>query len=346
MNLPAHRANLANPAQPDQPDRADRPDQRGPALRRRRLLGQALALMPWAALAGCASPWPPVPAGTGSSSARQRLRDSADAHGAAAWATLKDLNLAVDGPGASTIGSAGGLAGRAQVRWLPAAGVMALRSTNAANAANPANPADAANPANPASPTDASDSAHRLTLWRRWGPDPAQRAWRDAVPVTDPATLAAAAHQADLLRLLWLGPVAVADQPGLVTWAEPETLDGRRCDHLHLTGLPGPDGVEPSRLSLFIDRDQGWLRRLRLSVDDRIAAGGMLQIDLAEQHRRHGVLWPLSWRATQPQAALRAAPVAWRLTGLDVDRGVRPDQIAGPAWSGVATAPARPLAPG
>ena len=331
MNLLAHLANLVQP---------DRADQRGPALRRRRLLGHALALMPWAALAGCASPWPPVPAGTGSSSARQRLRDSADAHGAAAWATLKDVNLAVDGPGASTIGSAGGLAGRAQVRWLPAAGVMALRSANAANAA------DAADAANAAAAAHASDSTHRLTLWRRWGPDPAQRAWRDAVPVTDPATLAAAAHQADLLRLLWLGPVAVADHPGVVNWAEPETLDGRRCDHLHLTDLPGPDGAAPSRLSLFIDREQGWLRRLRRSVDDRIAAGGMVQIDLAEQHRRHGVLWPLSWRVTQPQAALRAAPVAWRLTGLDVDRGVRPDQIAGPAWSGVAAAPARPLAPG
>ena len=327
MNLSAYLANLA------QPDRADRPGQRGPALRRRRLLGQALALMPWAVLAGCASPWPPVPAGTGSSSARQRLRDSADAHGAAAWATLEDVNLAVDGLGASTIGSAGGLAGRTQARWLPAAGVMALQSTY------PANPTSATGAADP------SPSAHQLTRWRRWGPDPAQRAWRDAVPVTDPATLAAAAHQADLLRLLWLGPVAVADHPGVVNWAEPETLDGRRCDHLHLTGLPGKDGAAPSRMSLFIDREQGWLRRLRLSVDDRIAAGGMLQIDLAEQRRRHGVLWPLSWHVTQPQAALRAAPVAWRLTGLDVDRGVRPDQIAGPAWSGVAAAPARLLPP-
>lgn len=337
MNLHAHLAKLANFANPAQPDRADRAGPCGPALRRRRLLGQALTLMPWAALAGCASPWPPVPAGTGSSSARQRLRDSADAHGAAAWATLNDVNLAVDGLGASPIGLAGGLAGRAQVRWLPAAGVMALRSANAA---------DAADAANAAAPADAGGSAHRLTLWRRWGPDPALRAWRNTVPVTDPATLAAAAHQADLLRLLWLGPVAVADHPGVVNWAEPETLDGRRCDHLHLTDLPGPDGAAPSRLSLFIDREQGWLRRLRRSVHDRIAAGGMVQIDLAEQHRRHGVLWPLSCRVTQPQAALRAAPVAWRLTGLDVDRGVRPDQIAGPAWSGVAAAPARPLAPG
>ena len=325
MNLRAHPANLANPAQPD---RADRPGQRGPALSRRRLLGRAMLLMPWAALAGCASPWPPVPAGTGSSSARQRLRDSADAHGATAWATLQDVNLEVDGLEALTNGLTGGLAGRAQARWLPTAGVMALRSANAANA------------------TDASDSAHRLTLWRRWGPDPAQRAWRDAVPLTDPATLAAAAHQADLLRLLWLGPVAVADHPGVLNWAEPETLDGRRCDHLYLTGMPGPDGEAPSRLSLFIDRDRGWLRRLRLSVDDRIVAGGMLQIDLAEQHRRHGVLWPLSCRVTRPQAALRAAPAAWRLTGLDVNRGVQPDQIAGPAWSGLAAAPARPLAPG
>ncbi|MDH4392568.1 MAG: hypothetical protein QE285_14240, partial [Aquabacterium sp.] len=51
-------------------------------LLRRRLLGRALALPlgPLLALAGCASTWPEVPASPGSTSARARLREAADAH--------------------------------------------------------------------------------------------------------------------------------------------------------------------------------------------------------------------------------------------------------------------------
>lgn len=295
------------PTCPDGPSR--------PSLHRRQLLGRALALLPWAALAGCTSPWPLVPAGSGSSSARQRLRDSADAHGAAAWAALGDVALAVDHLWWPT----GGLAGPAQLRWLPAAGVMALQST---------------------------DTAGRLVQWRRWGRGAEQRAWRDALPVTDPTALAASARQADLLRLLWWGPAAVADHPGVVNWAEPETLDGRRCDHLHLSSVPGLSGAAPGRLSLFIDREQGWLRRLRVAVDGPGAGGGVVEVDLAEHHRLHGVLWPLRCQVMRPLVSLGSAPLVWRLTGLDVNRGLQPEQIAGPAWSGPATAPARALVPG
>ena len=312
------------PTRPDRPDPA-RPALDRPALPRRTLLGRAWLLMPWAALAGCASTWPPVPAGGGSSSARQRLGDSAEAHGAAAWAALKDVNLAVEGLGAAIGGQAGGRSAPAQLRWLPATGVMAWQSASAAQPADP---------------------APRLTMWRRWSSHNEQRAWRNGVPVSDASTLADAAQQADLLRLLWLGPAAWVDHPGVVNWAEPQTLDGRRCDHLHLTGAQALGGAAPGRMSLFIDRDQGWLRRLRVSVDGAGAGDDTVEIDLAEHRRLHGVLWPLRCQVNRPRASLGSAPATWRLTGLDVNRGLQAGDISGPVWSGGAAAPAQALAPG
>jgi hypothetical protein len=283
-----------------------------PALPRRQWLGRALGLLSAAALAGCASPWPPVPAGTGSSCALQRLRDSAAAHGAAAWAGLGDVALAVDPSWTPT----GGLAGPAQWRWLPAAGVMAAQTTT---------------------PTG------RLAQWRRKGAASEQRVWRDAVPVTDTATLAAAAAQADLLQLLWRGPAAVADNPGVVNWAEPQTLDGRRCDHLHLSGVPGLLDAAPGRLSLFIDREQGWLRRLQVSIDGADGGSGLVELDLTDHRRLHGVLWPLRCQVKRPLVSLGSSPLVWRLTALDVNRGLQPEHIAGPLWSGPANQPAQAL---
>lgn len=277
----------------------------------RRRFGRALLLAPWAALAGCASSWPEVPPGPGSASARQRLRDSAQAHGAAAWAGLRDLNLAVDRLWLPD----GGLDGPAQLRWLPAAGTMAIRS--------------------------ATDE-HRSTTWRRRGGGDAVRVWHDGAPVAAPQALAAGAVLADLHRLLWQGPVAVAESPGAVNWAEPETLDGRRCDHLHLALVPGLGDAASDRLSLFIDRDEGWLRRLRVSLNGLGAADGVAEVDVLEHRRLHGVLWPARCRASAARGLGQAA-VAWRLTGLDVNRGYGAAAIEGPAWSGLALAPPPPL---
>jgi hypothetical protein len=237
--------------------------------------------MSGAALAGCASPWPGVPPGGGSPSARQRLLDCADAHGGPAWAALHDVNLAVAGLGSPADNDAGAV----QARWLPAAGVLALQG-----------------PGSPAA--------------------------------------APAARQAEWLRLWWLGPVAVLDRPGVLNWAEPETLDGRRCDHLHLSGPADRGTIAASQLSLFIDREQGWLRRLRLPDDG--GSGGVAELDLSDHQRLHGVLWPRRCQLSRPAPLGGAAPTLWRLTGLDVNRGYAADALAGPAWTDAARPPAKP----
>lgn len=152
--------------------------------------------------------------------------------------------------------------------------------------------------------------------------------------------LAAALH-----RLLLLGPLALADFNGLVNWAEPVTLEGQRCDHLHLPLAPGLGGMVADRLSLFIDREQLWLRRLRVSLTalDRSA---IVTVDLAGHRRMHGVVWPLRFATAGGSGLVGVAPaLAWQLTGLDVDRGYPPEAVASRPWTGRAAAPASLLQP-
>jgi hypothetical protein len=258
-----------------------------PSAWRRRLLGQALA-WPLAALAGCAAPWPAVPAGPGSSSATARLRESAEAHGLAGWRTLRDVNLGFDAlPWPAARGLQPG--GPAQMRLLRADGSLALHADR---------------------------------------PDPG------ATPLT-----------ASLHRLLLLGPLALDGFDGLVNWAEPVTLDGRRCDHLHLPLAPGLGGMVADRLSLFIDRDALLLRRLQVSLT-ALDRADIATVDLAGHQRLHGVVWPRRF-ATVTSALLGGAPpLAWRLTGLDVDRGYPPEALHSWPWAGRAAAPAALLPAG
>lgn len=267
-----------------------RPALSPPTLQRRRLLGRALVLplSPLLALAGCASTWPEVPAGPGSSSARARLREAAEAHGLPGWRQLRDVNLGFDHlPWPAAHGLQRG--GPAQMRLLPASAEAALQVT----------------PGDPG-----------------------------GTPLT------AALH-----RLLLLGPLALADFDGVVNWAEPVTLEGRRCDHLHLPLAPGLGGMVADRLSLFIDRDQLWLRRLQVSLSglDRAA---VVAVDLAGHRRLHGVVWPLRLATAGGGGLLgNPPPLAWQVTGLDVDRGYPPEALRSTPWAGRAAAPAARLPP-
>lgn len=288
---------------------------------RRQWLTHALG-WPLALLGGCAAPWPEVPAGPGSPSAGERLRESAQAHGLAAWRQVQDLSLDLQrGPDRHPAATAGTL----QLRWLPAAGLLAWQDQGL---------------------------AQPLQGWRRWAAPatagsmrvgPAVRLWQAGEPVDDPARLRAAAQQADLLRLLLLGPVALVDSGQPVNWAEPATLDGRRCDQLTLDVASAPDGPGISRLALFIDRDQGLMRRLRqMSIAEQGQAGAMAATwDLPEPIALHGQQWPRLCRRVTPARA--AGAHSWRLVGLDRNRGFQPADVEASWFSATAAAPAAAL---
>lgn len=231
------------------------------------------------ALAGCAAPWPEVPSGPGSASARARLREAAEAHGLAAWHGLHDVNLGYDAlPWPAARGLQRG--GPAQMRLLPASGGLALH-------ADPMDPG--------------------------------------ATP------LAGALH-----RLLLLGPIALADFNGAVNWAEPVTLQDRRCDHLHLPLVPGLGGAAIDRLSLYIDREQLWLRRVQVSLTG-LDQAAMATVDLTNHRRLAGITWPTRWQS---------GALTWQLTGLDLNRGYGPEALGQAPWAAPAYAPARALPPG
>lgn len=300
---------------------------------RRRLLARALG-WPLAGLAGCAAPWPDVPAGPGSSSALARLQESAAAHGLAAWRQVQDLNLGLRREPHSAVSAAGaaGAVGAAddslQLRWLPAQRLLAWHDAGL---------------------------AQPQQGWRRWagvapenpGADPGDlRLWHAGQGVSDPTRLLDAARQIDLLALLLLGPMALVDAAQPVNWAEPATLDGRRCDQLTLDRLPGLGGTGVSRLALFIDRDAALLRRLRvMSNADQGQPGAMAATwDLPEPIPLQGLHLPRLCLRVAPPRNLGQPPVAWRLVGLDLNRGYAPSAVSGAQFSAAAAAPATALA--
>ena len=255
-----------------------------PALPRRHLLRLA-STWPLLAMAGCASPWPAVPAGPGSSSARNRLVEAAAAHGAAAWRELQDITARFSSAGPALAGPA---TGALELRLLPGLARSA-----------------------PAPATDLLGHHHR--------------------------------QLADAHRLLLLGPLAVVDQASVVNWGPPETLDGQRCDQLHLALAPGLGGGAPDKLSLYIDRERGLMRRLRLSLQAVAGQAAIAEVDCWDHLLLHGVLWPRRFQAPAGGLLPGAAPQPWRLSGLDVNRGYGADALAGAAFRGAAAAPAHAL---
>ena len=299
-----------------------------PATTRRRLLGRALCASPWLLLTGCAAPWPELPArhgADGSSSALQHLRSTAQSQGLAVWRGMQDLSVTLSDtywPPAGLLRS-GATAASAlplELRLLPSTGSLALRQA----------------------PLESGGRApHQL---HQALPGGRVQAWSDGQPVADVAAGRGAAVVADLHRLLLLGAIALAEHPGPVHWAEPVTLDGLRCDHLHLLLQPGLGGGGADRLSLFIDRDQGRLRRLHVSLTGLgIDIDQPLEVNLSEHRRLHGLLWPGRWSATAPTVLPGRPPPSWVLLALDINRGYVAADLAQSPWAGRAATSPSPL---
>lgn len=297
-----------------------------PDVTRRHWLGRALGWAPWL-LTGCAAPFPESPPGDGSSSARRHLQAAAHTQGLGACQDLGDVNVTLsDTWWPSTAGQPatgrGASPSPLSLRLLPGLGVLALSHE-----------------------VPDTRGSGRLQVLRDQRRDQLQL-WRAGRRVDNTAARNAAAVAADLHRLLLLGAIALAEHPGPVNWAEPVTLDNRRCDHLHLLLQPGLGGGASARVSLFIDREQGWLRRLRVSlVGLGNGADLPLEVDLAGHRRLHGVLWPSRWTATVPGALPGRAPMTWQLAGLDANRGYAAIDLASAPWTGRAAGLPAPLLP-
>ncbi len=297
-----------------------------PAHQRRRWL-MALAAPAVLALPGCAAPWPAVfePAdASGRAAAAALLAASAQAHGIDALRRLQDLSI-------SYAGEWRGLINRlqpalvderfrqaSQERLLLREGLVAQahRGTGGAKQVVRRKPAAATGD---------------VRVWFN----------SEESMATDPR--AAAALVVDGYSLFLLGPMWLADRAVPVALGGTESVDGRECDIVYLRLAPGLGLAASDRVALFIDRDEKLMRRVRFSLDGLgSTVGAVAEVETFDFIDLHGVRWPTRFfeRIVKP---FRLAVHDWRLTGLDVNRGMTAAELTGPSFTGAAVPPAAAL---
>lgn len=291
--------------------------------RRRTAFGMALLPL----FAGCSTPLP-----LGSSAARDpaaaaRLRQSAEAHGWAAYRTLTDVNVSYDGEWRPLIGRIqrelvdAGFRGSSEERIMPAIGTVAQAYSG--------------------------PMGRKKVSWRR---DRAKlnsigevTVWFNGVQSTAPAAQQTAALVAEGYALFLLGPLWLADRDIPMQLAGTEHVNGRLCDIVNVWLSPGLGLVEMDRLAVFIDRADHITRRIRFTLEGFDGTrGAVAEVDMFDHARHFGVLWPM--RSYEHLVHPFSLPVHdWHVTGLDVNRGYVASDIDGPEFTGAATKRAAPV---
>ena len=290
--------------------------------------GRLSAWLPW--LAACSSPLPlgpKVPAPTSDKAATVRLHASADAHGLEAYRGITDISVAYAG------------------RWRPFVDRIQPDLVDAAYRGSSQErliPSQAIN-------AQAYDgpAGRKQVLWRRGDESQSRPAhvsvWRNGTPIDDAATLDAAALVAEGYGLFLLGPLWVVDRGLATRSAGSERVDGRLCDVVEVWLKPGLGRSPLDRVALCIDRDDDVTRRMRFTLEGTAnTRGAVAEVDTYEHRRYAGVLWPMRSyeRVLHP---LRLPAHDWHVTGLDVNRGFTASDLEGPAFGGLAAAPAKPV---
>lgn len=179
------------------------------------------------------------------------------------------------------------------------------------------------------------------------------RVWFNGEEARDAERRAAAALVADAYALFLFGPLLLAGGWGaprglaLDTGGAEDILVGGRplaCDVLRGRVAPGLGLAASDRVALFVDREEGLMRRVRFSLDGMESTrGAVAEVDAWDHVARHGVRWPTRFheRLLRP---LQMPVHDWWVVGLDVNRGLEAEDIADEAFRGRAAAPATALA--
>ncbi len=292
-----------------------------------------LASLASPALQGCAAPLPAVSAPRTTPEARGLLLESAAAHGLAAFSRLNDLSVSYTGEWPALIGRLqpalvdSGFRGGSEERLLLRERLVAQAHTG---------------------PAGRKQVVRRAAA----GAQGDVRVWFNGEDARDGERRAAAALVADGYSLFLLGPMVLARHwtaersPVMeLAGAERIALDGRRydCDVLRARIAPGFGFSEAERLALYIDREERLMRRVRFTLNGlESTRGAVAEVDASDHATLHGVRWPTRFH----ERLLRPLPLPvhdWRLTGLDVDRGLDAAEVGGAAFSGEAARPAAAL---
>ena len=300
-----------------------------PDLVRRRMLLAGIAMPVWPALQGCAAPLPVSLNPTTTPAARALLDESAAAHGLAAFADISDLSLRYEGEWRALIDrlqpalADAGFRGGSEERLLLREGVVAQAHTGPSG---------------------------RKQVWRRTAARATGevRVWFNGEEARDTDRRAAAALVVDGYSVFLLGPMLLAQawsaqRTLMLELAGIEQVNEHACDVLRVRIAPGFGFAASEQLALFIDRKERLMRRVRFTLDGLASTqGAIAEVEAYDHVTLHGVRWPTRFY----ERLLRPLPLPvhdWRLTGLDVNRGIASADVGGPVFGGKAVAPATAL---
>lgn len=192
----------------------------------------------------------------------------------------------------------------------------------------------------------------RISAQLHHGPDGLKYVLRDRAAISvwyngreskDADVLAAAALVADDYRMFLLGPFFFLERGAPVSLAGRETVEGRDCDNLLAVLRPGIGLSAMDRTLISIDRTQHLVRRLRITVNGMSSTqGAVADVFLRDYVEGHGVMWPTHF-FEQLRNPFDLPVHEWRLLGIDLDRGLTPADLHGPAFSPLAARPAGDL---
>ncbi len=289
-----------------------------------------IASMAASAVGGCAAALPGTPPATIAPDAQALLDASAAAHGAAALATLNDVNVGYDGHWHALVNRLqpalvdAGYRGRSQERLLLRAGLVGQAHSGPAG--------------------------HKQVV--RGPLAGSVQVWVDGQPSQDPERLAAAALVADGYSLFLLGPMLLTgrwqtQRRLAMQVAATDTVawngQSRVCDVVRLRMTPGLGLSAADDLAVYIGQDDRLMHRVRFTLNGLASTrGAVAEVDTADHLQRGGITWPTRFR----ENLLRPLPLPvhdWALTGLDVNRQLSAADIDGPMFLNAAVKPATAL---
>lgn len=168
---------------------------------------------------------------------------------------------------------------------------------------------------------------------------------------TDRPRRDAAALVADAYSLFLLGPAWLARQPPdrlIIERGGTEDIQAgdehRLCDVLRIQLRPGLGFAPSDLIELLIARDDRLMRRVRFTLDGlQTTQGALAEVDTWRHVAIAGIPFPTRFH----EQLLRPLPLPvhdWRLTGLDLNRGLQPSDIGIAGFSPLASRPAAPVA--
>ena len=304
---------------------------RGISRRQLALLGIGAPLL--SLFSGCRAGLPRWTTSDTGPDALALLHHSAMAHGLAAFSAVEDLSVSYSGHWRRLVARLqpelvdAGFRGGSEERLLIRAGIIAQAHHGPRGAKQVV-------------------SIHRAEQTR------SLQVWFNGVPSHDRRQLDAAALVAEAYALFLLGPMLlVANQAphrDMQASMAPETdvkQGGRTypCDVVSLRLAPGLGNAASDQLAVHIDRTSRLMRRVRMTLNGlESTQGALVDIDTYDHRVVQGIVWPTTFH----ERLLRPAPLdvhAWRLTGLDINRGLSPAEVSGEVFRDQALPPATPL---